>query len=410
MYPSGHHNQGGIHPMETTLNNVRLLRQEQIVKEWLPEVKDNFWDGDARIKIRSLLKMLMEDTLIEELELARDKHIQVIYRNGYYPRSLVTQFGLIQELKVPRLRHGSFESRVFMHYGRYQNKVEDLIENTFLAGVSTRRVGEVLNQLLETKVSSTKVSRICLRLNAQVALYHTRPLIDEYQYLILDAINLKIRHNGKYHNRKVLAAYGITLFGRREIIDFKQAKGESREAWESFLQNLFNRGLEGKHLKLIAMDGSPGLKAACDLVFPNARIQRCWFHKLQNIVGYCRAKYREDCVAEARKIYLAKNKSAALKEFKRWKAAWQKLCPNAVHCLEKDLEDMTAFLDCPKNHQIRIRTTNVIERTFREARRRIRVFSCFSNIQSSERILFAVFDHLNNRWKAKPLHHFTQFN
>ena len=396
--------------METTLNNVRLLRQEQIVKEWLPEVKDNFWESDARMKIKALLKMLMEDTLLTELELARDKHSGVVYRNGYYPRSLVTQFGQIQELKVPRLRQGSFQTKVFDRYQRHQRKVEDVIEKTFLAGVSTRRVGEVLQELLETRISAEKVSRICLRLNAQVAIYHQRRLLDEYQYLILDAVNLKIRHSGKYHHRRVLSAYGITLFGKRELIDFKQAKGESREAWESFLQNLFNRGLEGRHLKLIVMDGSPGLKSACDLIYPNAKIQRCWFHKLQNVSGYCKARHREDCVAEARKIYLAKDGATALREFKNWKKAWQRYCPNAVHCLAKDLDDMLAFFDCPDQHRIKVRTTNVIERTFREARRRIRVFSCFSNRQSAERILYAIFSHLNQRWKLKPLNHFTQFN
>ena len=396
--------------METTLDNVRLLRQGQILKEWWTEVKENFWDTDARLKVKELLKMLMEQTLIEDLEFERQRMMEPAYRNGYYSRSLVTQFGLIEDLKVPRLRKDSFQTRVFGRYHRHQNRVDDLIQNTFLAGVSTRRVGEVLNQLLETKVSAAKVSRVCLKLNAQVALYHCRPLIDEYQYLILDAITLKVRYNGKYHSRKVLAAYGITVFGKREMIDFKQAKGESREAWESFLQSLYNRGFEGKHLKLIVMDGSAGLKAAGELVYPQAKIQRCWVHKLRNVSNYCKAKHEEACVKQTKKIYLAESRKEAMKQFKAWKQAWQKLCPKAVHCLEKDLEDLLPFLDCPKAHRIRVRTTNVIERTFREARRRTRVFSCFSNIKSSERILFAIFDYLNRRWKAKPLKQFTQFN
>ena len=396
--------------METTFDNVGLLQQEQILKEWWTEVKENFWDMDARLKVKALLKMLMEQTLIEDLELQRQKMSSPVYRNGYYPRDLVTRFGIIQDLQVPRLREESFQTRVFERYQRHQGHVDDLIQKTFLAGVSTRRVGDVLKELLETKVSATKVSRICLRLNAQVAIYHSRPLIDEYQYLILDAITLKIRDKGKYRRRKVLAAYGITLFGKREMIDFKQARYESRDAWESFLQNLYNRGLEGKHLKLIAMDGSAGLKAACELIYPQIKIQRCWFHKLQNVSNYCKKKHQQDCIQQARRIYTAKDQTQARKEFKTWKNAWQRFCPKAVHCLEKDLEQMLPFLDCPRSHRIRVRTTNVIERTFREARRRIRVFSCFSNIQSSERILFAIFDYLNNRWKAKPLKPFTQFN
>jgi len=391
------------------LQNVRLLRQRQILKDWWAEVKENFWEQDARMKVKELLKTLMEETLVEDLELKRAEMPDPVYRNGYYPRSLVSQFGLIEGLQVPRFREGSFSNRVFGRYGRHQSQVEDLIQQTFLAGVSTRRVGEVLNQLLETKVSGTKVSRVCLKLDALVERYHARPLIDEYQYLILDGITLKVRYNGKYHKRKVLAAYGITVFGKRELIDFKQAKGESQDAWESFLLHLYSRGLEGKHLKLIVMDGSAGLKAAAGLVYPRAQIQRCWVHKLRNVSNYCKAKHEEACLKQAKKIYLAENRKEALQEFKRWKETWERVCPKAVHCLEKDLEELLAFFDCPESHRIRVRTTNVIERTFREARRRIRVFSCFSNVKSSERILFAIFDYLNRRWMDKPLKQFTQF-
>ena len=396
--------------METTLDNVRLLRQGQILKEWWTEVKENFWETDARLKVKELLKTLMEQTLIEDLRLQIENTPEAPYRNGYYSRTLVSQFGVIQDLQVPRLREGSFRNRIFGRYQRHQAQVEDLIQDTFLAGVSTRRVGEVLNQLLETKISSTKVSRVCQRLDVQVQAYHRRSLIDEYQYLILDGITLKVRYNGKYHKRKVLAAYGVTVFGKRELIDFKQARYESQDAWESLLQAIYNRGLEGRHLKLIVMDGSAGLKAASELVYPQAKIQRCWVHKLRNVSNYCKAKYEQDCVKGARKIYLAETRKEALRQFKSWKETWQKLCPKAVRCLEKDLEELLAFFECPKSHRVKVRTTNVIERTFREARRRIRVFSCFTNIKSSERILFAIFDYLNRRWKAKPLRDFTQFN
>lgn len=393
-----------------TLENVRLLRQGQILKEWWVEVKENFWETDARQRIKDLLKTLMEETLIEDLELERKRMPEAPYRNGYYPRSLVSRFGLIQGLEVPRLRQGSVSNRVFQRYQRHQKQVEDLIQDIFLAGVSTRRVGEVLAELLETKVSATKVSRVSRGLDLKVQLYHQRPLLDEYQYLILDAVTLKVRYEGRYHKRKVLAAYGITVFGRRELIDFKQAQGESQGAWEGLLQNLYHRGLLGKHLKLVVMDGSAGLKAASELVYPGAKIQRCWVHKLRNVSIYCKAKHEEACLKQAKKIYLAGSRKEALKQFKSWKQAWQRLCPRGVHCLEKDLEELLAFFDCPDSHRIRVRTTNAIERTFREARRRIRVFSCFTNVQSSERILFAIFDYLNCRWKAKPLKQFTQFN
>lgn len=262
--------------METTLDNVRLLRQDQILKDWWPEVKENFWDPNVKAKIKELLKTLMQQTLIEDMELQRQQMSDPVYRNGYYPRTLVTEFGTIDELRIPRLRKGAFNNRVFERYQRHRTEVDKLLQSIFLAGVSTRRVGEILQPLLQTKVSATKVSRVCRKLDQHVTTYHKRTLIDEYQYLILDAINLKVRYNGKYHNRRVLAAYGITVFGKRELIDFKQAKGESQDAWESLLHSLYNRGLLGRHLKLIVMDGSAGLKAACELVYPNAKIQRCF--------------------------------------------------------------------------------------------------------------------------------------
>jgi putative transposase len=395
--------------METTLTHVRLLEPRQILKEWRPEVNENFWIDDAQKQVKMLLKSLLEDTLDQDLELGRKNASGPIYRNGYYSRSLHTQFGLMHDLQVPRLRDARFKTRVFERYQRFQPQVESLIMDTFLKGVSTRKIGGLLSGLLETKVSATKVSNVCRKLNAQVRAYHQRPLLDEYQYLILDGISLKIRIHGKYVNRRILVAYGITMFGKRELIDFKPARGESKEAWESFLQNLFLRGFEGKHLKLIAMDGSAGLKAACELIYPQARIQRCWAHKLRNVSNYCKAKYEKDCIADARKIYLAQNKTEALKRFKEWKAAWKNTCSDAVHCLEKDLEDLLPFLDCPKTHQIKVRTTNVIERSFREVRRRTKVFSCFTNLESTERIIFAIFSYLNDAWKEKPLKHFTQF-
>ena len=396
--------------METTLENVRLLRQEQILKDWWREVNENFWVSSAHTSMKQLLKTMLECTLLEDFELQIAQMDHAPYRNGYYSRALHTQYGLLQDLKVPRLRHGQFQTRVFQRYQRFQPQVEALLQEIFLTGVSTRKVGELMEPLLQTKVSASKVSKIAQSLDRQVHAYHHRTLIDEYQYLIADGITIKVRYNNKYHKRFILVLYGITLFGRRELLAFTQAKAESTRGWESLLHNVFNRGLHGKNLKLIVMDGSAGLKAACDLVYPHVPIQRCWAHKLRNVSNYCKKKYEQNCIRGAQQIYLSTNRTEALRRFRNWKKAWAQLCPKAVACLERDLDDLLNFLECPKDHQVKIRTTNVIERAFREVRRRTRVFSCFSNLKSSERIIFAIFSYLNNRWKAKPLSGFTQFN
>lgn len=396
--------------MEVT---ARTLPQEQIINRWWDEVKDKFWDQNAKEEVKKLLKHLMESTLKEELQevISRAPYQRggAIYRNGHYPRSLVTQFGLIDDIRVPRLRRGSFKTQVFKRYKRHQAVVEDLIEGIFLAGVSTRRVGEALSKLLETKVSHGTVSNITKRLDKQVRAFHERQLLDEYQYLFLDGVNLKVKYNLAYHNRKVLTVYGITVFGKKELIAFRQSQGESSDAWESLLWSLYRRGLKGQNLKLITMDGAKGSHSACLMVYPLIPTQLCWAHKLRNVSNYCPKKYREGCVQEAGSLYQADNRHDALDNFKAWKERWNTLCPKAVGCLHRDLDRLLYFYSCPKTHWKSIRTTNNIERSFREVRRRTRVFSCFSNEASCDRIIYAIFTHLNNSWKVKPISKFTQF-
>jgi len=277
--------------------------------------------------------------------------------------------------------------------------VEDLVQDIFLAGVSTRRVGEVISKLLDTKISHGTVSNITRRLDKKVKRYRSKEIVDEYQYLFLDAITLKIRYSNAYHKRKVLVAYGITVFGERKLISFMQSQGESYDAWEAFLNDLRRRGLKGKNLKCIIIDGCKPLRRAVDSVYPFTAIQRCWVHKNRNVSNYLSKRYQEECVDETAKIYDARNKHAAVQAFKAWKKKWRRISDRAVVCLEKDLEELLTFYSFKESHWKKIRTTNVIERSFREVRRRTRVFSCFSNKESCDRIIYAIFTHLNNKWK-----------
>lgn len=390
---------------------VSELPRKDILTEWWSEVKENFWEQEARPHMKQLLKELMQRSLIEEIEQLRRRDVTsdlpIVSRNGYYRRSLITHVGTLHDIRVPRLRTGHFHTKVFRRYRRCERLVEDVIREIFLAGVSTRRVGAAVCAMLETTLSSSTVSRITRSLDAHVRRFHQRQLLDEFQYLILDGIRLKIRYNGTYRIRTVLVAYGITLFGQRVLLDFRQATGESQTAWEALLNSLYQRGLVGQHLKLIVMDGAAGLRAAAELIYPEAQIQRCWVHKLRNVANVCPKKHHA-CVRDARQIYLAANRTRALAAFQRWRQTWRTRCPKAVACLEQDLEELLSFFDCPVEHRIKVRTTNAIERSFREVRRRTNVFSCFSNPASTERIIYAIFTHLNHGWKDALLPHFPQ--
>ena len=258
------------------------------------------------------------------------------------------------------------------------------------------------------ELSPQTVSNICYSLSREVDSYHRRIIVDNYVYPFFDGIVLKTKTSTGVKKMPVLACYGITKAGKREFIDFRLASGESEAQWEAFINNLYQRGLRGNGCKLICIDGCKGLHNAIEIIYPYIPIQRCWAHKTRNISNYLRRKDQEKCMAGAKLIYLADNRREAVKAFKAWKSEWCIHYPRAIRCLENDLDKTLNFLDCPVSHRIKIRTTNIIERSFIEVRRKTKTMSCFANSQSVDRIIFGVMNHLNNNWKDKPLPNFTQ--
>ena len=365
---------------------------------------------------RAQLKRLIEQALLAE----RDRHMDLGYyehaplarrdfRNGFYFRDLVTKLGLLCRLQIPRTRKG-FRSQLIPRYQRREQAVNNLILQAFLRGVSTRQVGQVLEPVLGEAHSAQTISNITRQLQQAVDQFHRRPLRDDYVYLFLDGIVLKVRDLcGPVRRRVVLVAYGMRPHGQREIIDYRFAHGESETAWLEFLQGLFLRGLQGKNLQLIVTDGGTGLRAALPLVFPCVAVQLCWAHKMRNIADKVRRK-EASCVAEASAIYRAGSREQALAAFRHWRQSWQHRRPRAVACVERDLEPLLSFFAVPAAHWKKVRTTNVIERAFREVRRRTRPMSSFSNLASCDRIIYGVTSHLNSSWDRKPLSEFTNFS
>lgn len=393
------------------MNSVQeLYFTDKDLNERLAQVKEDFWD-DLKSETLIAVKRLLETTMdIEIQDLAgarRWEHSarRTNYRNGSYNRNLWTPYGWINSIVVPRLRSGSMNFKAFEKYQQRTTAVNCLIKDMFLSGVSTRKVKEVLKPLYgHNVISAATVSAVTKALDGAVGKYHRRPINDEYRYLILDGIYLKAKSPVRAKRRCILAAYGIKEDGTREMIDFKLArKGESQAAWECFLTSMRNRGFEGKNLELISVDGGKGMMNALDFIFPDVPKQRCWAHKLRNVANHLPKKLQKACTGQASDIYGAAGYGEAIKAFKTWSKTWRPIAPEAVECLEHDLEELLKFYDCPRLLWKKLRTTNVIERVFREVRRRTRPMSCFTNSGSVERIIFAIFNRQNNIWKDNPL-------
>ena len=394
------------------MRELEVLDKGHLKLSW--EERKEFFEEELGEHVRSEVKRLLEEALEAERtdwlgvgRYVRDEGGRRDYRNGYYRRDLGTRLGLLRRLRVPRTRRGC-RSQLLRRYQRRQESVNELVREAFLRGVSTRQVGEVLEPVLGESYSPQTVSRIARGLDQAVEAFHRRRLGDEYVYIFLDGVVLKVRdREGKVRRRWVLVAYGITAGGCREVIAYQLARGESETSWTAFLQGMFLRGLEGRHLRLVITDGSAGLQAALALVWPQVPRQRCWAHKLRNIADKV-PKKEGSCVREAAALYQAPNRRQAQRSFQRWASKWRPTRPRAVACVARDLEELLAFYALPSAHWRKIRTTNIIERAFREVRRRTRPMSSFTNPASCDRIVFGVISHLNRSWDKKPLKEFTQ--
>ena len=384
------------------------------VSDLMREYKSSFvdtWEGIDKAA-KDFKKQLIETALEaerSEILLCRSYERtdgRTDYRNGYWTRYIILKDGRL-EIKMPRIRGFGYESAVIRRYQQRTKDVDAALLRIFLYGASTRLTGQALRPLVGEAVSAQTVSNIAKSLDGAVGSYHRRKLEDKYLYLFLDGIVLKTRSGFGAKKKTVLAAYGIRLDGKRELIDFLVTKHESEKHWEGFLNNLSRRGLTGDALGLVATDGNRGLENAVDTVYPYVKRQRCWAHKLRNVSDKLRKRDQEQCIKEAGVIYRAENKSEATREYRLWTKKWRSISPDAVKCLEKDLEELLNFYTCPKEMRKKLRTTNVIERAFREVRRRTRPMTCFNNSQSIERIVYAVLNHLNSQWGIKPLKEFT---
>jgi transposase-like protein len=316
-------------------------------------------------------------------------------RNGHYKRHLLTTLGDI-ELCVPRTRRFS-PTGVIRAYARREAEIDSIILAGFVLGLSTRKVGETLLAMLGQKVSASTVSKVAKTLDQAVAAFHRRPLKNQYTALMLDGVVLARKTGAGALKRPVLVALGIRPDGRKEVIDFRLAGSESAVEWERFLTDLFNRGLTGERcLDMICIDGGAGLIAALPTVFPGIPIQRCWAHKMRNILDKIKKADRDAAKRALHKVMNADNIAEARSAGRRFKDNFEAAYPAAVACLRNDLDELlTCFRYKSADKRRAVRTTNAIERRFREVRRRTRPMGTFQDRTSMDRILFAVFTHEN---------------
>jgi putative transposase len=382
-------------------------------QHFLAEMKESFWGdvyGQTKLAWQRFFELQSErqrDRYAVRGVYQRRRNRRQPYRNGYYERDFVTRFGTIR-LRIARTREKSFLPVGLRRFQRRAEEVSMLIREAFLRGISTRQVGRVVAVLTGEVVSAQTVSKLTRDLDEAVRQFHQARLSDDYAYLFLDGVSLRVRRPGGRKRVQMLVAYGVRRDGTRHLLAFLRSQGESQTDWEGLLGDLYRRGLEGKHLGLIVTDGCPGLAAAIPTVYPRARHQRCWVHKMRNILEKARKRDYDEMKAGAQAIYLAESRIRAEAAFRAFRSRWRREYGSVVRQLQRDLPELLSYFAFPRHLWRKLRTTNVIERCFVEVRRRTRPMVCFVNVESVDRIIYSIFQRFNLEWKTRTLSLITQ--
>jgi len=325
-------------------------------------------------------------------------------RSGTYQRLFTTTFGKAR-LLIPKVRkkNQDYVYNLFAKYQRRQQKFDDMIVLSLLLGFSTRKQQRFFQAFIGDSVSHQTASALMQNLSDDLRQYQSQPIEDKYRFIFIDGLWVYIKEID-IKKRPILFALGITKDGKQEIIAFKLAKGETEEEYTSFLNDLYRRGLKGKPLELIIQDGSEAITAAVSMVYPYTPRQRCYTHKLRNLMQNIRYKFkhRAKLMKQASNIYKATSRQEAIKRFRVFVNQWKHLEPRAVKCFQDEFYNTLNFYDFPKEIRSAISTTNHLGRFFEEIRRRIKIQGYFKNERSLNLWIFGLIKHINLRPIQQP--------
>lgn len=365
----------------------------------------------ARLSVRLTFQSVIEELVVQELGRRRYERrgakSPAGYRNGFHPpRSIKTTLGPVQ-LRRPKLRHAhsALCDQLFGVGVSRTNALEALVISAWVRGLSDRDVEALLEEVFgqEAKISRSTASRICQRLRTEFDSWKRRDLSGvRIDYLYLDGSYFKMHPKAKAE--PVLVAWGIDTAGKPVFLGLGPGATESADAWDAFLSDLKDRGMAPP--LLIISDGAKGIASAIERCFPHSLHQRCTIHVARNLL----AKVPKHAQDQVKRDYWAifNNPSGSGDEAlaegrrraRRFVAKWKPLYPTAAACVEENLEALVAHLAFPAEHHKRIRHSNLLERTFGETRRRVKVIGRLPGEHSCLSLLWAVLDRASKGWRG----------
>jgi len=325
-------------------------------------------------------------------------------RNGYYTRTLDTRFGRIEDLHVPRDRKGEFQTGVFEPYSRRDAWLEETIIAMYKGGMSTREVGQFVERILGVQYSPTTISNITSVVLKDVEDWRKRTLRRRYSVVYMDGMYVSLKRDTA-ENESIYVVMGINEDGHREILGYYVGGNESATSCQEIFNDLRQRGLE--EILVGVADGLTGLKEAFLAVYPKADFQRCVVHKVRNTVTKVRAKDKATVVEDLKGVYNSATYEEALGNFNLFASKWNAKYPREVQSWRDDLNDLLVYYKYPIDIRYAIYTTNAIERTIKEIRKRVRPMNSIANLDAAEKIVYLFATGYNDHWSKRALRGFA---
>jgi len=320
------------------------------------------------------------------------------YRNGYEPTTVKTAEGPVS-FRVPQVRGSEepFRPRILDFILGNSEVLEHLVVEMYARGLSTRDVEDCFrDEAGNPMISRSAVSEITDQLWEDYQQFCTQDLSGiELQYLFLDAVYESLRRYGAKEG--VLAAWGTSADGRKQLLHLAVGNKESEACWTEFLRNMVGRGLRAPIS--VTADGAPGLINAIDQIFPSSLRIRCWYHKLGNINSKLPEEAKPEVLAHVRAVRDAPTYEAGQLAAAGVLERFGEQYPSAMKCFADDLEASLNQLRVPVRHRIHVRTTNLLERSFVEERRRTKVIPRLLDERSAMKLVFATLIRCSERWQ-----------
>jgi putative transposase len=351
----------------------------------------------TRLVVQELLEAEQGDFLGGRGRYERRSDAQAGSRNGYERGRLRTAEGLF-DVAVPQVRGTGepFRSSLMSFLDGNSEVLESLVNEMYARGLSTRDVEDAFRDATgELMISKSAVSEITDRLWEDYQAFISRDLSEvEVEYLFVDAVFESLRRHGA--KEALLVGWCIASDGRKHLLHLAVGNKESEACWTDFFRSLLDRGM--RLPTTITSDGAPGLVKAILVCFPACIRIRCWFHRLANIRAKLPDESASEVMAHVYAVRDAPTLDAARASADRLVNSYQRAFPAAVACFEDDLDALLAIHRVPVRHRIRVRTTNLAERSFVEERRRTKVVGRFNDERSAMKLVFATMIRAADRW------------